>query len=164
MRTNSKEVSRRTFKLFTYFLINFLINQQIQQFINRRSSERASRPSKLILRTSASRSCSRTWMRCEVSAITWHNIVGMRSLWWTIRVDWIRCWKKLSGSFQAEHIKQKDFKFFFNCRTEFHIKFLWGCKGAFVAGEERHLKFEQVLGMMADKLANQNEFLTSVNA
>lgn len=42
-------------------------------------------------------------------------------------------------------------------RTEFHIKFLWGCKGAFVAAEERHLKFEQVLGMMADKLANKSE-------
>jgi hypothetical protein len=27
--------------------------------------------------------------------------------------------------------------------------------GAFVGAEERHLKFEQVLGMMADKLANK---------
>lgn len=38
-------------------------------------------------------------------------------------------------------------------RTEFHIKFLWGSKGSLATAEERHTKFEQVLGMMADKLA-----------
>jgi hypothetical protein len=48
-------------------------------------------------------------------------------------------------------------------RTEFHIKFLWGSKGAYVAAEERHSKFEQVLGVMADKFASQKEVLTSVN-
>lgn len=50
---------------------------------------------------------------------------------------------------------ETDLNSFF--RTEFHIKFLWGQKGAFVVAEERHSKFEQVLGMMADKLANQQE-------
>lgn len=36
-------------------------------------------------------------------------------------------------------------------RTEFHIKFLWGSRGATVAPEERHLKFTQVLDAMYDK-------------
>ncbi|XP_048515504.1 SH2 domain-containing protein 3C isoform X2 [Athalia rosae] len=36
-------------------------------------------------------------------------------------------------------------------RTEFHIKFLWGSRGAGVAPEERHLKFTQVLDAMYDK-------------
>ncbi|KAI4504499.1 hypothetical protein M0802_000049 [Mischocyttarus mexicanus] len=36
-------------------------------------------------------------------------------------------------------------------RTEFHIKFLWGSRGATVAPEERHLKFSQVLDAMFDK-------------
>lgn len=58
-----------------------------------------------------------------------------------------------------------DFQINFNFpyRTEFHIKFLWGSKGAFVTAEERHSKFEQVLGVMADKLANQKEPLITVN-
>lgn len=38
-------------------------------------------------------------------------------------------------------------------RTEFHIKFLWGSRGATVAPEERHLKFTQVLDAMFDKCA-----------
>ncbi|XP_029173541.1 breast cancer anti-estrogen resistance protein 3 isoform X1 [Nylanderia fulva] len=38
-------------------------------------------------------------------------------------------------------------------RTEFHIKFLWGSRGATVAPEERHLKFTQVLDAMYDKCA-----------
>ncbi|XP_076167498.1 breast cancer anti-estrogen resistance protein 3 homolog isoform X2 [Ptiloglossa arizonensis] len=36
-------------------------------------------------------------------------------------------------------------------RTEFHIKFLWGSRGATVAPEERHLKFTQVLDAMFAK-------------
>ncbi|XP_046481758.1 breast cancer anti-estrogen resistance protein 3 isoform X1 [Neodiprion pinetum] len=38
-------------------------------------------------------------------------------------------------------------------RTEFHMKFLWGSRGAAVAPEERHLKFSQVLDAMYDKCA-----------
>ncbi|XP_043285037.1 breast cancer anti-estrogen resistance protein 3 homolog isoform X3 [Venturia canescens] len=38
-------------------------------------------------------------------------------------------------------------------RTEFHIKFLWGSRGAAVAPEERHLKFTQVLDAMYEKCA-----------
>ncbi|XP_066594093.1 breast cancer anti-estrogen resistance protein 3 homolog isoform X2 [Prorops nasuta] len=38
-------------------------------------------------------------------------------------------------------------------RTEFHIKFLWGSRGANVAAPERHLKFIQVLDAMYDKCA-----------
>ncbi|XP_038107372.1 breast cancer anti-estrogen resistance protein 3 homolog [Culex quinquefasciatus] len=36
-------------------------------------------------------------------------------------------------------------------RTEFQVKFLWGCKGCFVPAEDRHAKFEHVLSVMADK-------------
>jgi len=36
-------------------------------------------------------------------------------------------------------------------RTEFHVKFLWGSKGALVTSEDRHAKFEQVLTVMAEK-------------
>ncbi|XP_076670326.1 breast cancer anti-estrogen resistance protein 3 homolog isoform X2 [Andrena cerasifolii] len=39
-------------------------------------------------------------------------------------------------------------------RTEFHIKFLWGSRGATVAPEERHLKFTQVLDAMYDKCSS----------
>jgi hypothetical protein len=35
--------------------------------------------------------------------------------------------------------------------TEFHLKFLWGSRGACVAAEERHAKFEQVLTVMSEK-------------
>jgi hypothetical protein len=35
--------------------------------------------------------------------------------------------------------------------TEFHLKFLWGSRGASVAAEERHAKFEQVLTVMSEK-------------
>ncbi|XP_067001303.1 breast cancer anti-estrogen resistance protein 3 homolog isoform X2 [Anabrus simplex] len=36
-------------------------------------------------------------------------------------------------------------------RTEFHLKFLWGSRGASVAAEDRHVKFDQVLSVMSDK-------------
>lgn len=39
-------------------------------------------------------------------------------------------------------------------RTEFHLKFLWGSRGAMVAAVERHLKFEQILGVMSEKCEN----------
>lgn len=39
-------------------------------------------------------------------------------------------------------------------KTEFLLKFLWGSRGAFANTEERHLKFEQVLTVMADKYCN----------
>lgn len=54
-------------------------------------------------------------------------------------------------------LKVQKNRLMFNFRTEFHIKFLWGSKGSQLSAEERHTKFEQVLGMMADKLANMNE-------
>ncbi|XP_051169525.1 breast cancer anti-estrogen resistance protein 3 homolog isoform X2 [Leptopilina boulardi] len=38
-------------------------------------------------------------------------------------------------------------------RTEFHIKFLWGSRGATVGPEERYLKFSQVLDAMFEKCA-----------
>ena len=37
--------------------------------------------------------------------------------------------------------------------TEFHVKFLWGSRGALVAANERHSKFVQVLDAMYDKCA-----------
>ncbi|KAJ1519937.1 hypothetical protein ONE63_004172 [Megalurothrips usitatus] len=36
-------------------------------------------------------------------------------------------------------------------RTEFHLKFLWGSRGATVQAEERHAKFDQVLTVMSEK-------------
>lgn len=36
-------------------------------------------------------------------------------------------------------------------KTEFHLKFLWGSRGACAASNERHTKFEQVLTVMANK-------------
>jgi len=36
-------------------------------------------------------------------------------------------------------------------RTEFHLRFLWGSRGAAVHAAERHLKFEQVLSVMSEK-------------
>lgn len=45
-------------------------------------------------------------------------------------------------------------------RTEFHVKFLWGSKGAAVLAHERHTKLERVLSLMSSKFqqsASQNE-------
>lgn len=39
-------------------------------------------------------------------------------------------------------------------KTEFLLKFLWGSRGAFAPANERHLKFEQVLTVMAEKYCN----------
>ncbi len=39
-------------------------------------------------------------------------------------------------------------------RTEFHLKFLWGSRGAIVESAERHSKFEQVLNVMSEKCEN----------
>ncbi|XP_060516696.1 breast cancer anti-estrogen resistance protein 3 homolog isoform X2 [Cylas formicarius] len=39
-------------------------------------------------------------------------------------------------------------------KTEFHLKFLWGSRGAYAEAAERHHKFEQVLSVMAEKYCN----------
>lgn len=36
-------------------------------------------------------------------------------------------------------------------RTEFHLKFLWGSKGAVAGSEERHAKFQQVVGTLSER-------------
>lgn len=36
-------------------------------------------------------------------------------------------------------------------RAEFHLKFLWGSRGASVSSSERYSKFEQVLNVMSEK-------------
>lgn len=36
-------------------------------------------------------------------------------------------------------------------RTEFHLKFLWGSRGANVSSQDRHAKFLQVLSAMSEK-------------
>ncbi|XP_058450330.1 SH2 domain-containing protein 3C isoform X2 [Malaya genurostris] len=41
-------------------------------------------------------------------------------------------------------------------RTEFQVKFLWGCKGCFIPAEDRHAKFEHVLSVMADKFCGDS--------
>ncbi|XP_017780373.1 PREDICTED: breast cancer anti-estrogen resistance protein 3 isoform X2 [Nicrophorus vespilloides] len=39
-------------------------------------------------------------------------------------------------------------------KTEFHLKFLWGSRGAYAMSYDRHSKFEQVLNVMAEKYCN----------
>ncbi|KAL0274352.1 UNVERIFIED_CONTAM: hypothetical protein PYX00_006802 [Menopon gallinae] len=46
-------------------------------------------------------------------------------------------------------------------KTEFHLKFLWGSRGATVSSEERHAKFDQVLTVMSEK-CEPSEFGTRV--
>ncbi|XP_055920889.1 breast cancer anti-estrogen resistance protein 3 homolog [Eupeodes corollae] len=46
-------------------------------------------------------------------------------------------------------------------RTEFHIKFLWGSKGALATPEDRHSKLEKVLALMADKFCNADNISTA---
>lgn len=41
-------------------------------------------------------------------------------------------------------------------RTEFHLKFLWGSRGATVSPSDRHFKFEEVLNVMSEKCENSN--------
>ncbi|XP_059617974.1 SH2 domain-containing protein 3C [Phlebotomus argentipes] len=42
-------------------------------------------------------------------------------------------------------------------RTEFHMKFLWGSKGALTPAKERHDKLEQILSLMSDKYCNSRQ-------
>lgn len=35
-------------------------------------------------------------------------------------------------------------------RSEFHMKFLWGAKGAFVDSIERYLKFDKLISLMVE--------------
>lgn len=50
-------------------------------------------------------------------------------------------------------------------RTEFHLKFLWGSKGALASADERHSKLEQVLSLMAEKFCNvQNDSVENLHA
>lgn len=46
-------------------------------------------------------------------------------------------------------------------RTEFHLKFLWGSRGATVSPQDRHSKFEQVLTVMSQKCEPSAETVTS---
>ncbi|XP_023291492.2 breast cancer anti-estrogen resistance protein 3 homolog isoform X1 [Lucilia cuprina] len=46
-------------------------------------------------------------------------------------------------------------------RTEFHIKFLWGSKGATATAEDRHSKLEKVLALMADRFCNPDNGTTT---
>ncbi|XP_030768424.1 breast cancer anti-estrogen resistance protein 3 homolog isoform X2 [Sitophilus oryzae] len=39
-------------------------------------------------------------------------------------------------------------------KTEFHLKFLWGSRGAFASAQDRHSKFEQVLTVLYEKYCN----------
>lgn len=36
-------------------------------------------------------------------------------------------------------------------RSEFHLKFLWGSKGATVESEERHVKFQKVVSTLSER-------------
>lgn len=39
--------------------------------------------------------------------------------------------------------------------TEFHLRFLWGSKGATVESAERYRKFEQLLTLMAERCSGE---------
>lgn len=39
-------------------------------------------------------------------------------------------------------------------KTEFQLKFLWGSRGAYADSHDRHVKFQQVLNVMAEKYCN----------
>lgn len=39
-------------------------------------------------------------------------------------------------------------------KTEFHLKFLWGSRGAFAKPQERYSKFEEILTVMSQKYCN----------
>ncbi len=46
-------------------------------------------------------------------------------------------------------------------RTEFHMKFLWGSKGALANAVDRHAKLEQVLTLMAEKFCHSDQIGTA---
>ncbi|XP_037042558.1 breast cancer anti-estrogen resistance protein 3 homolog isoform X3 [Bradysia coprophila] len=46
-------------------------------------------------------------------------------------------------------------------RTEFHMKFLWGSKGALANAVDRHAKLEQVLTLMAEKFCHSDHIGTA---
>lgn len=45
---------------------------------------------------------------------------------------------------------------FCSFRTEFHMKFLWGTKGATNPAQERFSKLEQILTLMTERFCNNN--------
>lgn len=47
-------------------------------------------------------------------------------------------------------------------KTEFHMKFLWGSRGATAPAHERHTKFEKILTVLADKHCTENNEGTPV--
>lgn len=47
-------------------------------------------------------------------------------------------------------------------KTEFHMKFLWGSRGALAPAAERHSKFEQILTVMANKFNAEEDVGTPV--
>lgn len=64
-----------------------------------------------------------------------------------------------------ENFKSQHFHSICRYRTEFHLKFLWGSKGALALADERHLKLEQVLSLMAEKFCNvQNDTMENLHA
>ena len=46
-------------------------------------------------------------------------------------------------------------------RTEFHMRFLWGSRGALISANERHAKFTEVLDAMFDKCAINEQIQTN---
>lgn len=42
-------------------------------------------------------------------------------------------------------------------KTEFHMKFLWGSRGAMSPAVDRHHKFEQILTVLANTYCNSDE-------
>lgn len=86
-------------------------------------------------------------------------------------------WSMHSGKFQyflpisefnsrgvCGSLKMIRFKFVFFCRTEFHVKFLWGSKGAMIPPNERYTKFDDILTLMAKRYCSETDQTINGNA
>lgn len=66
--------------------------------------------------------------------------------------SYVKNWNmyKRNGEIALEDVKYEELLLAM-FRTEFHLKFLWGSKGAWVRAVERHTKFEQILTVMSER-------------
>ncbi|XP_065357968.1 breast cancer anti-estrogen resistance protein 3 homolog [Calliphora vicina] len=73
----------------------------------------------------------------------------------------LKLFRKNSKIILEESISRLDELLSDAFRTEFHIKFLWGSKGATATADDRHSKLEKVLALMADKFCNADNGSTT---
>ncbi|KAM7353647.1 breast cancer anti-estrogen resistance protein 3 homolog isoform 2-T3 [Cochliomyia hominivorax] len=73
----------------------------------------------------------------------------------------LKLYRKNSKMILEESISRLDELLSDAFRTEFHIKFLWGSKGATATADDRHSKLEKVLALMADKFCSADNGSTA---